>query len=249
MKFFLFWPLALVIILISCNDPNDPVLPASELANVELSLLSNPLEASVPEAMKNAEDPYAIVSATYAEQINFISSYATYFTPPANAAKQSRTTSIGPNGTSASLNYLVYTWSAEGIDYAYQISEQNYLNVFEIFMRESGQTAYTRFLVAEESKDGKTGQLILLLGTEGVLDWQWHKAANGSISFTFSQADQAGNDLSRQTCTINSDQSGWMEITQDEVKQLESQWDSQGNGSWKEYSEEGTLAEEGTWTI
>jgi len=239
-------------IVAACSKDEDPAPAQQKLEDVQLSLASSTNEpVEVPAAMANSTDEHAMMVNGYATSINQITSYMAYFEPPKEAVKGS-TQITASNGRVAATKteYLVYTWTSQDISIAYQISQQNGKNVFEIFTKTSG-SKWLLYLYAEETTDGKQGQMKIynsLFGDGSLLvTYTW--ARNGDMLNFNAVSDLQGYHIETKITINTKSKEGSAEYYLGTSKVYSMTWDTKGNGSWKEYGEDGSVIDNGAWKV
>jgi hypothetical protein len=244
--------LGIALFAVSCSKDDD-AKPSLEEAT--LSLTSNNQVITAPAAMASSEDPYAQMAAGYVGIANSMSAYLSYFNKP-NGAVKSTTKITAANGRTAEAgDVIVYTWTDanSGTSIAYQISEESDRYVFEIFYKGSGQSDWLKYFQAEEKKDKSSGFMKVydIFGITGddasvaLVDYEWTRV--GDI-LNFTVTDYSG--AIKVELVINTKtKAGSVVYTFDGVKAYSMIWESNGNGSWAFYDEQGNVSESGTWTV
>jgi hypothetical protein len=243
--------IAFSAIVFSCSKDEDPA-PAKSLEDVTLSLAASgtakPVEA--PAAMSSSSDPNAQQASSYLTQVNQITSYLSYFTPPQGSVKSStRITAANGRVAATQTEYLVYTWSDGDYSVAYQISEQSGKYVFEIFTK-IGTKDWLLYLYAEEKTDGSEGLMKVynsLFGDGALLVTYTWKHTGDVFDFVMA-TDTQDMDIKIAISVNTKTKAGSVTYTIDGAKFYASTWDAQGNGSWTFYDlEDGSVSTSGTW--
>jgi hypothetical protein len=246
--------IAFSAVVFSCSKDDDPT-PAKSLEDVKLSLTTEgsakPVEA--PAAMAASSNQYAMQATGYVTSVNQITAYLSYFEAPATAVK-SNTRITAKNGRVAATktDYLVYTWTDANYDIsvAYQISEQNGKYVFEIFTK-TGSTDWLLYLYAEEKTDGSEGLMKVYDSLFGdgslIITYTW-KHTGDVLDFAMI-SETPGTSLKINISINTKTKAGSVEYIVDDAKFYTMEWDAKGNGSWKLFEEDGTVADNGTWKV
>lgn len=229
----------ILFLLAACSKDEDPQ-PAVKGNQVGL-FAEDARPITVPEAMLESNDPYAMQANLYLTLSTVFTSYAQYFEVPEGATKRSQPITA-TNAKMAASGYTVWEWVAmDGSAIAYQYSEQGGQQVFEIFIRE-GSKDYYKWYEVKQNLDGKKGTL-KLFGDQGVaMQWTWEIKADESYHLNYD------TDYFKYEIISNKDLSGSIKLYEDSVLTQEMEWDKIGNGWWKEY-EAGELIDSGEWTV
>lgn len=233
-------------VLFSCSGNEDDPNPNTKEA-VNPGLFENELEVSAPAAMEISDNPYAQMATSYLSSVNSFSSYSKAFYPPEDARRT--TTPISAANARMAADYLVYEWTFDGKALAYQYSGQNGKHIFEVFYQESGKE-FLRYYYAEENVDGNSGmfKMFNIAGedpSEVAASWMWEILADESGKFVY---DLANGDFRYET-VANKDESGNLLISKKGADYMYFEWDSAGNGSWKQYDEDGQVLQSGVWAV
>jgi hypothetical protein len=243
----LHWVMALAVVgaLAGCSDNNNPAGPGDG-GNGDQPPEFTLQQVSVPDAMRQSNDPYAIVTVSYVGLANSFSSWFGYFTPP-SSAKIAR-----PTGTQDGPPW-VYTYSQGGVSVTLTIDEEGDHYTWDVVANgNDGETTYDNFhyLHGERAMDESNGSIVLndpeSLSTAA--EWEWSLSSSNVYSFLMTAYDVT-EDL-QIDLVANPDQSGQLEYrtgTNNEyVPEFGSQWQSSGAGTWQEYSD-GEVVDSGSW--
>ena len=235
----------LAVVAFSCSK--DEVEPsADDLDEVELSLSADQKLIEVPEALLQSQNEYSQMAAMWIGMANSISSYVTIFgNIPAEAEKTS--TPIMPsNGRVAATakNYLVYQWEGSGIGVAYQIHAEGSKYIFELFYKLQESNEYQRYLYAEETKDKKSGKMLVYdIWDTGDLAITYKWATNGDI-FTFEFEGLESEGLISLEVNKSTEAGSLSFFDEGELTYLIT-WNGDGSGTWADYSGDEEIT--GSW--
>lgn len=242
--------LAMVAITFSCSKEDDDPKPTT-LEQATIGFNKNEPVVAAPAAMTQSNDSYAQMAAGYINSVNAMTSNLAMFTPPSNAVKGSTpVTAINGRVRSTQKEYLVYTWS--DVNYGsvtYQIADDGDKYSFEFLIKENGQTAWHRFLYAEEKKDKSAGFLSLYDHTSDTPDvlirYDWTRSGD-NLNFTMSVPGEGDFIIIK----INTKtKAGSVEYKFNGLLEYKMTWDAKGNGTWAWYNEDGSIEEQGSWTV
>src|SRR5690625_3750090 len=135
---------------IACSSDDDEI---ADVSNDEVNVPEIPLvetEIILPEALRNNTDPKA---QELVQEIALVKLYENYigFTmvpPGAETGHEPIITSdnSGKNTTQSAIDYTVYSFSYQGTGVIYQFSEQNGMDVIEIFIAVMGTDEYLKYM-------------------------------------------------------------------------------------------------------
>ena len=246
-------PIILILTILfvgSCSDdPSEPEFEEDQfgfgLFNDE-NLIDGLFFISFPEAMANAQDQCAFIATSMVNVANaFVSVRGFFF--PALARERSTDPIMALNGHS---NYRVYTWSPDGgiSTLAIQFSEASGKNYQLVFLQENSGP-FIRFLESSENKEGTEGKLDVYGADDDqalINTYEWKVLSDNSREIIVS--DPSKNNFFVKA-KGNTDLSGSIEYRQDGQNTKLIQWDSAGNGTWQELDGNGSLVDEGSWTV
>ena len=194
----------------------------------------------------------------YVEGVNAITSYLSYFTPPAGAVKSSTSiTASNARVASTQKEYLVYIWTdANNGSVAYQVSEESDKYVFELFFKAKSGSNWLRYLYAEEKKDRSSGLMkvydVFTGGPSTTVLFSYNWARTGDqLDVTMEIPDEDPQFVFKTVISINvKTKAGSVSYYIGNVKEYNMTWDAAGNGTWTWYEEDGkTVNESGTWKV
>lgn len=242
--------IVIALFAFACSDDDDkgskPTKPGTKKP---LSLTENDKVIEAPTALLNSNDPQAQMAAAWIAQANAMGGYLALFDVPAGTTKTSTRITASNGRVNNSGEYEVYIWNdtESGYSVAYQVSEESNSYVFEIFIKEQGQD-WLKYFHAEEKKDQSEGFMDVynVIGedpSEIALSYEWGRSGD---MFTFSLQSEGvliALNVNEKT------NAGDIVYEIDGTKQYELNWDTEGNGSWASYDEEGNLTDEGDWIV
>jgi len=246
----IFFVMAAAVLTAACS-PDEEVTPQQTLGELSFSIVSaasDPIQ--LPAGIISCSDKNAARVNDYARTINYIATYKTYFEPPTDAVKNSQRIKANKGRVNAAdADYLVYTWKTQGKDIAYQISQQDGKNVFEVFTKAPGQS-WMALLYAEEIAGGRQGHMLVYAGIDGIATpdtYTWLR--NGDVvNFKVSTAREDG--YHETTIIINTkSKEGSAELAVGTAKLYTMTWNTRGRGTWTRYSPDGSVAAGGAWDI
>jgi hypothetical protein len=236
---------AFALALAGCSDDDNPT-GSGNGGNGDGPPEFTVSQVSVPEAMRQSNDPFAILTVSYVNLANSFSNWFGYFTPPASAKiARPAATQDGPpwayNYTQGGLT-VTLTIDVEGDNYTWDVVADG----------TDGSTTYDNFhwLHGERSMDEKSGSIVAYDPdvTGPVAEWDWSFSPTDVYSFLMTAYDEFENiqiDL-----TVNPDASGQLESRSgsgnEYLPEFTSQWQSSGAGMWQQYSE-GEVVDSGSW--
>jgi hypothetical protein len=193
---------------------------------------AEPIEA--PAALASSSDPQASMCNSYIQMANSITSFASYFEVPEGA------TPISTKSTGVES----YTWSYGGVTIFWTLTEttDKYIWTISISDAEHG-IVKGKYMEAEETKDGKSGQLIVYNYTadgEAMGTFSWETLVDDTFNFKY---EYSGILIE---LNVYSDNSGTLDYTIDSALLYHFEWAADGSGSWVMYS--GETETSGTWS-
>ncbi|MCD9018420.1 hypothetical protein [Parachryseolinea silvisoli] len=234
----------------SCSKDDDAT-PEKSLEDVAFSMSGSSSVVTPPSAMASSDDTYAIQATSYVNMANAMSGYLQYFKPPQGSVKSSTPITVANGRVAATqTEYLVYTWTdsqGSGMSIAYQVSEQSDKYVFEIFIKYSQDEDWTRYVYAEETKDGSEG-LMHIYGVDDVvfITYSW-KHTGDNFDFVISSIeDETAFEINIHVNTKT--KAGSVEYVMNDELLYKMEWDAAGNGTWAYYVE-GEVEESGSWEV
>ncbi|HYF66504.1 MAG TPA: hypothetical protein VD884_00145 [Ohtaekwangia sp.] len=239
--------IGLAIFAAACSSDDDDAKP--NLGKKKLSLLeAEPI--TPPSALANSENPHAQAIVQLIAETNIMSMYAPLFETPAGATKSSSKITASNGRVNDTGDFETYIWEDEdsGQSVAYQVSEESKSYVFEIFMKFDNDSEWIKLMDVEERKDQSAGSLVVYNfesddASTKLLEYSWARGNNvfeltmktyeeeiETVHLVYNEKTQAGS-----VAYEGSDESYEME------------WDSNGNGTYTYYDENGDISEEGEW--
>ena len=202
---------------------------------------------TVPEKMKQSQDPKAQLAVAYVEMANVISNFGTYFSPPSSGkiVPKIALPQDGPPWT--------YTWTEDNLTITLTISETADRYLWDIvFDGTDGMFTYNnwKFIHAEAMKDGNSGLMIVYwpVTTNIFMQWEWNIDTQGVYTFVMTFFGDVGGKIE---ITVNPDDSGTLkfyeEVNGTYALTLKVVWQSDGSGQWWTY-EDGTETDSGGWS-
>lgn len=225
-----------------CSDDDNPAGSGNGAEAPEFSIVT----VSVPDAMTQSSDPMAQLTVSYVAFANTFSSWFSFFTPPAGAAKVA-----APAGAHDGAPW-VFTWSEDGLTVTLTITEDSENYTWSVVLDGTdGETTYDDFTLidAAASKDGSGGSLVIYdpATQSSALDWTWNQASGGPYNFLMTSYDSEGFQIA---LTVNLDESGDLEYRMGDgavfVRIFRSEWQSDGSGDWWNYAD-GEIVDSGSW--
>jgi hypothetical protein len=230
-----------VVLLIGCKK--DSSTPADTYKKP--SITEKTTIITVPEKLSNSTDVHAQMAAGYMNMANAFSSYSALLTPPPNAVKSS----LKSSG-------VTYTWSdSQGNMYilTYVESATNYTWTMYI---KTTQIPKTKFIEGQESKDGKSGSLIIYnyssgISAEQAINCNWTYDSSNNMSFTMIL--NSGDSGYYMTIDANANNSGefvlYIGTSSSGLKVEDIIWNSDGSGTWDVWDTEPPYTKySGSWT-
>lgn len=240
---------ALALLVFACSE-DEPA--KNELEDIRLSFSEREEIIQLPQGLINSTNPYAQAAYGYASSANLMSVYFSFFTFPDGAVKTTNKIVASNARTSATGEYLVYTWSDPQVgSIAYQLGDLGDRYSFEVFFKNAGSTQWLRYLYAEEQKDQRSGFMTIFdIDAENaslpIVEYNWTRA-NGSIVFRYDFLTENEPTVSAVITVNETTNAGKVEYYIGTSLMSRIVWDAAGNGTWKEYDEEGNLIDEGSW--
>lgn len=239
LRFTLYF-LSTLVFFSGCSKDEEPE-PAVHRGNQIGLFAEDARPITVPEAMLESNDAFAIKANSYLTISAAFSSYAYYFEVPEGATKRSQPITAA-NAKMAASGYTIWEWVAmDGSAIAYQYSEQGGQQVIEVFLKERDKD-YIKFYEVTQSTDGKKGALKLFADLEESVMWTWEIKADDSYHLNFF------SNAFKYEIISNKDLSGSIKVFEEDTLTEEIGWDEIGNGWWKLY-EAGELVDSGSWTV
>jgi len=218
------------------------------LENANLSLADESQIVDAPQGLKDSDDTYAVLVDSWIQTANGMTQYLTYFDIPEGAQKT--TNPIVPaNGRMAATTeeYLVYKWEHGGYGVAYQVSQDVENYYFEVFIKLQDDPNWYKYVHAEENKAHTIGSFIVYDAfdkkSEDLWQYNWDKT---SEDFKFEVSSSLSN-YSYEMVINKETKAGTVTYYNDGQIDYNISWDAQGNGSWKNYDDEGKLDSQGEW--
>ncbi len=238
-KVIAFSILILFVALSGCSkdNENNPVAPkTTEPAKLQMK------EVTVPSHLQQVQDPFAQMVNGFIQMVNSFKTYTAFFSPPSGAKHLPKTFNTEDE----------WTWTNGEITVRLVYNENDMIH-WKVYLTGTyeGFTA-TNWLgmEAEQTKDGKSGHLIIYqpVTSEIAVEWDWTANADGSYSFDYVDV-QSQNKIN---IVVNSDKSGTLKVYQTENNQsfvqYQINWTSTGSGQWWEYDASGNIVSQGSWT-
>lgn len=229
--------LSFVVLFSSCSNDDGPG-PSAQSNKVGL-FSENIRPITAPEKMKNSDDPKASEAVGILENANEFTDLENAFEIPEEAVKRDQPVAA-TNARISSNGYTIYEWryGEEGnmISMIWQYSEPGNQELYEVFMGVNDED-YILLYEVLQNKDGKKGSLNWF----GVMKWNWEIKDNESYHIDFNYVDFISYKI-----ISNKDLSGSIKVYSNDALIQEYEWNKNGNGSWKKYSE-GEEVDSGTW--
>lgn len=240
----LIYLLGFVVFLTSCSKDEENVAPGDDFENAQVGLFAEDArKIKVPDAMQQSSDPHAMAVSSYILNATVMPSlYSSLFIMPEEGAEKRSSPITASNGRMAASDYWVYEWGTDTASITYQFHDEGTQQYFELFIKDS--KGYFKWMEIVQNADGKQGTMKWFDDTGESLLWTWEIRADESYFFTFHSIE----DDYRYEIISNKDLSGSIKSYTEDNLDMEMEWDSVGNGSWKEY-DGGSLVDEGTWVI
>jgi len=233
----------------ACAHDDDPT-PAQGLEGLSLSLVSGTTGDLVqaPAAIVNSSDEHAMMVNGYVSAVNRVCTYMSYLHPPAEAEKSNKQIKVANSRVASTAEYLVYSWTLQDMTIAYQVSQQDGKNVFEVFTK-AAKKQWVPFLYAEETADGKQGRMNIYGADSDALAFAYSWARNGDLLNLTAMSAREGANLEIAITIHTKSREGSAECYLDAVKTYSLTWDPRGNGTWTKYKENGAVAGGGAWKV
>lgn len=249
------WLLAVIMVIplvfTACSkDEEEETDPYETLALAEVEEM-----VSVPEALKNNDDPYAQLCVGYIESASDFSGFAEFMVPPENAEQVCK-----------KAGSVTYKWT-ENYD------DQNTITIYWTF--EEGANQYNwdldiqfndgevyDYVSAWQLKDETEGQIRFNYNffcavnsspefcTDLFWTYHWKKHSDGSVSFDYYVASESSEVTYavQYIVTVNDDGSGSVVFYSNDIMVYDMIWNADGSGSWTFYDSEGSESASGTWS-
>lgn len=239
-----------MVVMIACSDDNDPIpnTPNTPQTPFSLNIFDDASFVSVPNSMIQSGDAKASTAAAYVTVANGFLLFNAFFTPPAGLQPSSEKISA-INGR-ATFDFTVYKWTdGAGNGIAYQYSVQNGKHIVEVFIMSNGAD-YLKFIHAEQDENGSQGTMRFLDadGTDPSLVSFVYTWSISSIGIRNLILEDTEGSL-KVDINSNPDLSGDMRVFENGSLTGSFAWDGAGNGSWIEYNANGSVADQGSWTV
>src|SRR5699024_2428285 len=137
-------------------------------------------------------------------------------------------------------DYTVYTYTSNGTTIVYQFSVQNGYDVFEMFFDiQNDNLGMAKFYEIKQSLDDTHGSMSWFIGQqEPLFLWTWQINADDSIFLTMAYTAAVHYEM-----MIYPDNSGHLEIYNENARYMEFLWNGNGSGSWTNHQS----GESGSW--
>lgn len=239
--------IGLALFAAACSNDDDDAKP--NLGKKKLSLLeAEPITA--PSALANSESPQAQLAASLIASTNIMSAYAQLFDTPAGATKSSSKITASNGRVNDTGDFETYVWEDDdsGQSVAYQVSEESKSYVFEIFMKFDNNSEWIKLMDVEERKDQSAGSLTVYNfesddASTILLEYSWTRG-NNIVELTMKTYDEEVETLH----LVYNEKTQAGSITFEGIDDsFEMEWDSDGNGTYTYFDENGEISEEGEW--
>jgi len=216
---FIFAALVFVAFTNSCNK--DEIQP-DEI--VQPSISKKTQVAEKPSGLQNSSDQNAQTCASNFDMINGVMDLMSHFEVPKNADLV-KTKSAGA---------WTWTWEEGGVTVwmTWTETESQYTWEYEVDYLNSGRT---RYVYAEESKDGKIGKLELFGGYTEYATYVYNWTYDNSNNLVFEMNFDLIGFVYNITAHINTDGSGDYSYSCAGDVWYEVAWNVDGSGWWKYY--------------
>src|SRR5699024_5804636 len=246
--FRLLFTLLFLSFAIACSSDDDEVAdPSNEEVNVpEIPLIET--EIILPEAIKNNPDPKA---QELVQEIALVKLYENYigFTmipPGAEVGHEPIITAenSGKNTSHSAIDYTVYSFSYQGTGVIYQFSEQNGMEVIEVFISMMG-SEYFKYMEIRQTLDGKSGsmQVFGFEEEEFTAEWEWQINSDGTIDVYAGMYSGGNAGLVYDLHYNPDDNSGNLKVYLEGQLQAELTCYGNGSGTWINH----ITGETGSW--
>lgn len=241
----LIYLLGFVVLFSACSNDDEEVAPEKDWEDVQVGLFSEEgQQIMVPEAMQQSSDPHVAAVNTYILNATLLPSmYSTLFIMPEEGAVKRSSPITASNARMAASDYWVYEWGTDTASIAYQFYEEGGQQFFELFLN-TADKGYFKWMEIVQSKDGKEGTMKWFDDAGESMVWTWEVRDDESYYLTYHDIDEDY----RYEIISNKDLSGSIKSYTEDNLDMEMEWDSAGNGSWKEYDGD-SLVDEGEWTV
>lgn len=237
-----------LLTLVSCSKDDAPTAPPDQqgtndeafhagLFAKELPTLPGSLYSSDDEHVEDLADEFD-------ETVDFMDNEFMEIPPGAEINHTPVTSGSGRYASTnrmTSTEYTVYRWGFMGYYFAGQFSEQNGMDVFELFVKTGEVYGYLKLIEIVQNHDGTHGTWKFWIGAMspdilGPPDYSspsttsiWDINPDGSIFIT-----EISYNIKIELL-YNTDKSGNMKIYDDNQLVMEFTWDGSGHGTWTNY--------------
>lgn len=220
------------------------------------TLATNGQVVTIPAKLQSSTNSNAQTALGYLMTVNAMSSYVSYFTPPANA--------VHTNSKSTMAD--TYTWSytqmgQDGINYTftytYTFTQTSDKYFWDIKLGINGSVP-SNFIIAEEKIDGTYGKMSIYYGAfSGIAGtdistyyytYEWTKASNGTLTVDM-EWHNGTSSLMKYRVIVNTDGSGEViYYNLNGTMAFKLTWTANGTGNYYWYDENGVVTTSGTWS-
>lgn len=236
---------AFVLVFTSCKKDEDDEKSPNDIPKPTIA--ANQQQFTAPQELAQSTDPYAQQAYSYIMQVNAMTSFMSYFTPPAtaeevNTKSDSQTWTWMQSYTDQDGNVIEYTFT-------YTFTETSDKYIWDIDMGINGNT--NDFIDAEEMKTGESGEMNIYYNALGVEDfdvyYHYNWTVSGGTTIVNMELHDGNSELYSYVLTVNQDGSGEIAYNVDEIIVFRLIWNANGSGTWFEYDEDGEITDQGSW--
>lgn len=225
--YFLFTVVLFILAFTGCEKDKEE---KAQMAQMKLE--ENLSKLGIPDAIKNSSNSYAQQVVGYYDQAMSIGDYTDWFDLPDDA------THDGDN----------YYWTYGGFSLWEVYDENSSGYTREIYIK-TNETSKLKYLVSEESKDGKTGTLeiynYLSEKDELLYTYDWTFDSKGNLTLSYNWTDESF----KYDIVSNVDLSGSVKYYSEGKLLYEFLWNTDGSGSYKWFDEDGSVIDNDSWTV
>lgn len=225
--YFLFTVVLFILAFTGCEKDKE-----EKAQMAQMKLAENLSKLGIPDAIKNSSNSYAQQVVGYYDQAMSIDDYTDWFDLPDDA------THDGDN----------YYWTYGGFSLWEVYDENSSGYTREIYIKTT-ETSKLKYLVSEESKDGKTGTLeiynYLSEKDELLYTYDWTFDSKGNLTLSYYWTDESF----KYDIVSNVDLSGSVKYYSEGKLLYEFLWNTDGSGSYKWFDEDGSVIDNDSWTV
>jgi hypothetical protein len=239
-KMLAFLGIIFALAWMNCSKDNNPVGPGDKQNPPDVTIKT----ISVPQHMSESSDAHAKMSVNFIGMANSFSNLKQAFTPPSGLAKAAHTED-DPIWSKS--------WKYNGVTLTMSVYDHTDQTVWEIRLDgKDDEFEYKNwlFMKIEQSKDGKSGTMTVYKPVTTTIQAQWSWGSDSEGNYTIHYLLEEETEGMKIVITQKPDHSGLLKMLEKQngnfVPNFESNWNSAGVGSWKEYSNN-EIVDSGSW--